>query len=270
VAIGQGTANASANSSSDFNAAHIGDTRTIDLGSGVTLTLCYCPAGGFEMGSPPSETDRREDEEYTAVQITRSFWLAKTECTQTHWGRVMNTSPSHFKGDNLPVENVSWDEVQTFITKLNEGNKLPAGWKFSLPSEAQWEYACRAGTKTAFSFGDLLTTQQANFDGTALSNAEKAGASAGSTRAAGTYAANAWGLQDMHGNVWEWCLDAWDGKTSPSGGKDPVGSTGEKRVYRGGSGAYGVRLCRSAYRAGSTPGLHYEFLGFRVAAIQVN
>ena len=252
----------------EFNTASIGDKRVVDLGSGAKLTLCYCPSGSFTMGSPAGEAGRFANEEQVPVKISRGYWLAQTECTQAQWRAVMGTEPSQFKGNDLPVELVSWEDAQEFMVKLNVRNVLPAGWQWSLPTEAQWEYACRAGTTTTFSFGDSLGSQQANFDG----NSPYGGASKGpyleKTSPVGSYAANAWGLQDMHGNVFEWCRD-W-GETKLPGGTDPRGaSSGSSRVFRGGSWGDGGHGCRSAYRFALGPGDRLELVGFRVASVPV-
>jgi formylglycine-generating enzyme required for sulfatase activity/serine/threonine protein kinase len=239
----------------DFNNAKIGDTRVVDLGSGVKLTLCYCPPGSFTMGSPASEADRFANEDQVQVRITKGYWLARTECTQAQWRAVMNTEPSSFKGDDLPVEQVSWEDAQEFLAKLNNRKVLPEGWKWSLPSEAQWEYACRAGTTTPYA-GEL--EQMAWYDGN----------SGSTTHVVGTKAANAWGLQDMHGNVNEWYSD-WYAEKLP-GGNDPMGaSSGSSRVLRGGSWRNNGQYCRSACRDRLVPGLRSNSLGFRAAAVPV-
>lgn len=239
----------------DFNTASIGEMRVVDLGSAVKLTLCYIPAGSFTMGSRASESDRSADEDQLPVKISRGYWLAKTECTQAQWRAVMGTEPSHFKGDDLPVESVSWEDAKEFMTKLKGKNVLPAGWQWSLPSEAQWEYACRAGTTTAYA-GEL--ERMAWYDGN----------SGFTTHAVGTKAANAWSLQDMHGNVWEWCSDWYD--TKLSGGSDPRGApSGSDRVHRGGSWFGSGQFCRSARRGGVVPGFRSIDFGFRVASVPV-
>jgi len=233
--------------------ARLQDALVVDLGSGVKLTLCYCPAGSFTMGSPASETDRSDDEDQVQLRITEGYWLAKTECTQAQWRSVMGTEPSYFKGDDLPVEQVSWEDAQEFMRKLNGKNVLPVGWKWSLPTEAQWEYACRAGTTGPYA-GELERMAWYSDN------------SGSTTHAVGTKAANAWGLQDMHGNVWEWCSD-WYGTKLP-GGTDPTGaSSGSYRVARGGSWNFLGKLCRSAYRGGDVPGNRYYRIGFRVASV---
>lgn len=222
------------------------------------------------MGSPKSETDRSDVEEQVTVQISKGFWTGQMEVTQRQWKALMGTNPSKFQGDDLPVEMVSWEEAQAFIQKLNERMILPAGWKCALLTEAQWEYACRAGTNSMFAFGNSLTSKQANFSAYYEFGMIAKGLYPQKTTPVGSYAANAWGLYDMHGNVWEWCQDAWDGTTKLSGGTDPTGANGSNRVYRGGSWINkGSRYCRSANRSGDAPGLSYDSLGFRVAAVPV-
>ncbi len=235
-----------------------GKVVSIDLPGGVVMKFCYCPPGNFKMGSPPDEMDRQWDEDQVQVQLSKGFWLARTECTQAQWVAVMGSNPGYFKGDDLPVESVSWNDAQKFITKLNKAKTLPAGWKVALPTEAQWEYACRAGTKTAFSFGKTLTTKQANFFAWVLVK----------TRDVGKYKTNPWGLHDMHGNVCEWCGD-WLGEKLP-GGTDPTGEAmGSVRVCRGGGWSDPVSCCRAAFRGGLPPGTARESLGFRVALVAV-
>ncbi len=238
----------------DFNTAQIGDTRLVDLGSGVKMILCYVPAGSFTMGSPAGEADRSDDEDQVQVRITQGYWLAKTECTQAQWRAVMGSEPSHFKGDDMPLEKVSWGEAQDFMAKLNGKKVLPVGWKWSLPTEAQWEYACRAGTTTPYA-GELERMAWYSDN------------SGSKTHPVGTKAANAWGLYDMHGNVYEWCSDWYDAKLP--GGTDPTGaSSGSDRVGRGGSWVNGGQGCRSAFRGRSGPGFHnYGIFGFRAASV---
>jgi formylglycine-generating enzyme required for sulfatase activity len=234
-----------------------GQVMSVKLRSGVVMKFCYCPPGSFKMGSPPDEKDRGGREDQVRVRLSKGFWLAQTECTQAQWVTVMGNNPSKFKGDDLPVEQVSWNDAQKFITKLNEVKTLPAGLKAALPTEAQWEHACRAGTKTAFSFGETLNAKQANFR-----NPLK------KTKDVASYAANPWGLYDMHGNVWEWCED-WYGDTLP-GGTDPKGVTsGSVRVFRGGEWGDNAGNCRAAVRRGYLPDFTYSTVGFRVALSSV-
>jgi formylglycine-generating enzyme required for sulfatase activity len=230
---------------------------SVKLPGRVVMKFCYCPPGSFKMGSPPDENGRRGNEDQVMVKLSKGFWLARTECTQAQWVAVMGANPSNFKGDDPPVERVSWNDAQKFITKLNEAKTLPAGWKAALPTEAQWEYACRAGTKKTFSFGKTLTAKQANF-----------AYAVGKTCAVASYPANAWGLHDMHGNVLEWCED-WKGDKL-SGGTDPTGVTsGSGRVCRGGDWGNDAFDCRVAARRDINPGDAADFIGFRVALTSV-
>ena len=179
----------------------------------------------------------------------------------------MGTNPSKFKGADLPVETVSWDDVTSFCAKLTErerrAGRLPEGYAYQLPTEAHWEYACRAGTKTAFSFGDSLSSLQANFDGNYPYGGAPKGTYLEKTVAVGTYPANAWGFHDMHGNVWEWCRD-WYGNYPSGSVSDPIGpASGSNRADRGGSWLNGGHFLRSAERHDDTPGYRFSDLGFR-------
>jgi len=189
--------------------------------------------------------------------------MSKYEVTQAQWKAVMGSTPSNTNygiGDNYPVNNVSWDDIQTFIQKLN----AQTGQTYRLPTEAEWEYACRAGTTTPFNTGNNLTTSQANYDGDYPYNGNPKGEYRGKSTPVGSFAPNAWGLYDMHGNVWEWCSD-WYG-TYPSGSQtNPTGAaTGSLRVNRGGSWYIYAQSCRSAYRYNNTPDYRYISLGFRL------
>jgi len=222
------------------------------------LEMIWVEPGTFMMGSPVSEPNRRSDETQHEVTLTKGFWLGKYEVTQSQWREVMGTSPSLFAGDNLPVEQVSWEDAMSFCAKFTEQEsgaaRLPAGYIYSLPTEAQWEYACRAGTTTATAYGDSLSSTQANFNGTYPYNGGVSGPYLGKTTNVGSYAANAWGFHDMHGNVYEWCHD-WYGDYSDSA-TDPVGPiSGADRVRRGGGWLSLGRYCRSAGRTGLAPGV---------------
>ena len=226
---------------------------------GLNLEMLWCPPGTFTMGSPANEAGRGSNETQHAVTLTEGVWLGKHEVTQAQWEEVMGNNPSHFKGANLPVEKVSWDDATAFCKKLTEREKkagrLPAGLAYALPTEAQWEYACRAGTRTAYSFGNAITEKQANFKGT-NDNIKK-------TTPVGSYGPNAWGFHDMHGNVWEWCSD-WYGGYPKGAMTDPTGpAVGSLRVIRGGSWFIDARYLRSAFRSWCGPVFRFNFLGFR-------
>ena len=184
----------------------------------------------------------------------------------------MGGNPSRFRGERLPVEQVSWDEVSEFCRKFTEqerrAGRLGAKEMYRLPTEAEWEYGCRAGTTSPFSYGSSLSSREANFDGDFPYGGAFKGVDLGKTTEVGSYGGNAWGLYDMHGNVREWCQD-WYGE-SLSGGADPSGaSTGERRVDRGGSWSNDARFCRSANRDRDAPTLRVSVLGFRVARVPV-
>ena len=210
------------------------------------------PAGEFMMG------DKQWDDSNNMhkVRITKSFYLGVYQVTQKEWGAVMGSNPSNFKGDDLPVENVSWDDCQEFIERLN---KKEGTYAYRLPTEAEWEYACRAGSAVKFCFGD---------DESKLGRYAWYGSnSVKKTHSVGTKAPNTWGLYDMHGNVWEWCEDWYDTnyyKESPK--DDPQGpSNGSYRVFRGGSWNYEAANCASGNRRRNGPGRRSDNLGLRLA-----
>ena len=237
-------------------------TRTFDLGNGVNMEMVLIPAGTFIMGSPESEAERSDDETQHQVTISKPFYMGKYPVTQAQWQQVMGNNPSHFKGDKLlPVENVSWDETQAFCQKLKEITQAP----FGIPTESQWEYACRAGTNTPFHFGSELNGRQANCDGNVPYGTDSEGPYLEKTTPEGKYQANAWGLYDMHGNVWEWCSD-WYGEYPAGSLTNPSGpATGSDRVSRGGCWINGAVDCRSAFRSWFVPSNRSIVLGFRVA-----
>jgi formylglycine-generating enzyme len=235
----------------------------------INLDMLWCKPGAFMMGSPAGEKDRFRNETQHEVTLTKGFYLGKYEVTQEQWEKVMGSNPSHLKGATLPVEKVSCYEAIKFCEKLTqtekEADRLPKGHVYTLPTEAQWEYACRAGTTTATAFGDSLSSKQANFRGGYPYGGASKGPSLGKTTEVGTYPANAWGFHDMHGNVWEWCLD-WYGDYPNGSASDPVGqSDGSDRVTRGGSWLNGGRDMRSALRVRFTPDIRYFNLGFRLS-----
>ena len=210
------------------------------------------PGGTFMMGSPVNEKDRNNNEKQHSVTIS-SFQMMTTEITQSMWKAVMGNNPSNWKGDKLPVENVSWDDCQAFIRELNERDP---GSNYRLPTEAEWEYACRAETTTRLYNGD----RDSDLDRIGW----YAGNSGSKTHPVGQKQPNAWGLYDMHGNVWEWCQD-WKGNYPSGSVADPRGpSSGSARVCRGGSWSYGSKYCRSAIRNGYAPSYRYFSQGFRL------
>jgi formylglycine-generating enzyme required for sulfatase activity len=236
------------------------------------------------MGSPRREPERRPGEAQVKVTLTKGFWMAKFEVTQGDWKRVMGALPGPFtdelpEGDDLPVGNVNFAEVEAFCLRLTQlahaSGELPESWEFRLPTEAQWEYACRAGTTTATAFGDKLSSTQANFKGKPYNGAEP-GPSLGRAVKVGSYPPNAWGLHDMHGNSFEWCRD-WYHASLP-GGTDPdlylaestaaVNRTGDRsRARRGGAWTDDGWPCRSAFRLRFEPHRRYDHIGFRVLAL---
>jgi len=239
-----------------------GDRMVLTI-NGVKYALRWCPAGTFMMGSPVSEVERFNDETQHQVTLTHGFWMLETQVTQDMWESVMKSNPSHFRGAELPVVMVSWHDCQEYIQKLNAHlagtPAAPACYKFSLPTESQWEYACRAGTTTPYHFGDSLSTTQAHFD---------QDWDTGTMTEVGSYPANAWGLYDMHGNVWEWCADCHGGDYPSDAVVDPVGSpTGSLRVIRGGSWNDDARYCRSADRSGVDPTYRSNRLGLRLSLV---
>jgi formylglycine-generating enzyme required for sulfatase activity len=241
----------------------------VDLDNGVKLEMVLIPAGEFMMGSPDSDKTAGNDEKpQHRVRITRPFYLGKYLVTQEQWEAVMGNNPSNFEGRKNPVEQVSWDDCQQFLGKLNERfhrphpSPLPEGeGEFRLPTEAQWEYACRAGSTAKFCYGD----SEAGLSEYAWYGAN----SGGKTHPVGGKKPNAWGLYDMHGNVWESCQDWYDdGYDGKSATDDPVGpATGSSRVDRGGGWDYVARYCRSARRYSYWPGLRSDHLGLRVSRV---
>ena len=249
----QTTANASQSSGTKAG------ERLVKVINGVEFAFRWCPAGTFIMGSPTSESRHGDGEMQHRVTLTKGFWMMETEVTQKQWKAVMGSNPSYFKGDDLPVEAVSWKDCQKFCKKCAQ-----LGFPVQLPTEAQWEYACRAGSTTAYFWGNALNGDKANCDGNYPCGTTTKGPYLEKTTPVGSYQPNSWGLYDMHGNVWEWCQD-WDGDYPSGGVTDPTGpSSGSSRVYRGGSWSDGARNCRSAIRHNLAPGDRGNILGFRL------
>ena len=227
-----------------------------EVRNSLGMEFVLIEAGEFEMGSPFSEVGRDDDERPHQVQISQAFYLGKYEVTQEQWQAVMGSNPARFSncGASCPVEQVSWEDVQGFIEELNVREWVGT---YRLPTEAEWEYAARAGTQTAYSFGNAESDLALYGWSGALFF--------GRTHPVGRKRPNGWGLYDMHGNVWEWVADWYD--DYPSGPvTDPRGpATGAARVYRGGSWNFSARVCRAAYRRSAALGRRYDYLGFRLA-----
>jgi formylglycine-generating enzyme required for sulfatase activity len=223
----------------------------------LPLLLVKIPAGTFQMGSPESERFREENEgPVHPVAISKDFYLGNYEVTQAQWLALMETNPSTQLGDNLPVNRVNWQDAQEFLQKLNE---LFGESGYRLPTEAEWEYACRAGTTTATYFGDEVTEEQM------ADHAWYRGNSEGELHPVGQLQANAWGLFDLYGNVWEWCSD-WYGPYTADAVTDPRGpETGEEKVFRGASWMGRFEYLRSADRAKFKPENRQHTGGFRIA-----
>ena len=237
----------------------------------LEIPFVWCPPGRFIMGSPETEMARKPDERQRLVTISRGFWMATTPTLQSVWREVMGpgSNRSYFRDSKLPVERVEWDDCIEFISRLNAtGGLAPTGWSFGLPTEAQWEYACRAGTTTPFSFGSSHTGFDANSDSNhPYGNSFAKGPRLRSTTRPGEYPANPWGLYDMHGNVWEWCAD-WYAPYFGDEMVDPRGpESGVYRVCRGGSWRFHCRHARSASRYCGKPHARKMELGFRMVLV---
>jgi formylglycine-generating enzyme required for sulfatase activity len=237
-----------------------GDIYTIP---DLSLDMIWVEPGTFDMGSPTTEVGPFDDETQHQVTLTKGFYLGKYEVTQAQYEAVMtgnvdglSATPSYNSNKpNCPVERVSWNDIQVFLTRLNaqQSGNIPAGWAYVLPTEAQWEFACRAGTNTAYSWGDSIKSSDANYNN-----------SFSQTLDVGKYSANAWGFFDMHGNVWEWTADRY-GSYSSFSMIDPEGSaSGSARVGRGGSWNNAGTYLRSAQRNGNNPSYRSLNIGFRV------
>jgi formylglycine-generating enzyme required for sulfatase activity len=244
-------------------------TETIN---GMGIEMVAIAGGRFWMGSPDGEESREDNESPQHEVSVPDFFLGKFTVTQAQWRAVaqlpqinqsLKAGPSGFKGDNRPVERVSWDEAQEFCARLSQAT----GKAYRLPSEAQWEYACRAGTTTPFAFGATLNTDIVNYDGNYTYGNGKKGVYREQTIDVGSFPPNAWGLYDMHGNVYEWCEDSWHDNYNgaPTDGTAWIDNGTEYKLLRGGSWAYNPRDCRSANRYNSTRDNQYNNLGFRLS-----
>jgi formylglycine-generating enzyme required for sulfatase activity len=257
---------------------------TEPLDSKIGLDMMLILGGSFSMGSPPKELDRQEREGPQHVVTVPTFFLGRYPVTQAQWSIVaalkkvkikLNPSPSSFKGkSDHPVENVNWHEAEEFCLRLSD----KTGRIYRLPSETEWEYACRAGTTTPFHYGETITTDLANYEGTDEKIGETSYSGSYGRGPKGIYrrtttpvgslgGPNAFGLYDMHGNVWEWCRDHWHSsyEGAPTDGSAWLSENdNESRILRGGSWNIDPRWCRSAFRVGSSPVDRVDFMGFRV------
>jgi len=259
--------------------------------NGLGMRFCWCPPGAFHMGTLPDRLGRYVEVSPVTVTLSRGFWMGKFEVTQEQWRLVMGaslreqrakdptqprpvgdgTTRDHVgEGPTYPIYYTSHAEAEDFCRKLTEAERgagrLEPGWEYRLPTEAQWEFACRAGTTTAAAFGDQLSSTQANFDGTHPFDGAAAGPYLHETTPVGRYPANGWGLHDMHGNVWEWCRDGFT--STPRGDTDPVEEPGSsRRTYRGGCWHNPGALCLSTARAWGEVSDRGSGLGFRVALV---
>ena len=248
---------------------------TEDLGKGVSLEMVVIPAGSFQMGSPDTEEERSDDESPLHQVTVASFCMGKYPVTQAQWqavaalpqvNRKLDSNPSRFKGTDLPVEQVSWYDTLEFCARLSQ----KTGREYRLPSEAEWEYACRAGTTTPFHFGETITPELANYNGNCTYGSGTKGKYREQTTPVGSFkVANAFGLYDMHGNVWEWCADHWHSnyEGAPTDGSAWLSDNdNHSRLLRGGSWFYFPWYCRSAYRNFYVPDNRSYNFGFRVVS----
>ncbi len=235
--------------------------------------MVQIPAGTFSMGSNAAGGAPyfgiANTRPVHSVTISQSFWMSETEITQAQYQAMMGSNPSYFSGANLPVEQVSWHDARAYCAALTAqeqaAGRVPPGMEYRLPTEAEWEYACRAGTTTEFNVGSSLLCGQAKFG---YSNHADSSCNSNTLVNVGSYAANAFGLYDMHGNVWEWCLDSYSGY-SGAALTDPFMTGGSTRVLRGGSWLNLSSSCRSAYRADGSPGHSPRHIGFRLVLAPV-
>jgi formylglycine-generating enzyme required for sulfatase activity/actin-like ATPase involved in cell morphogenesis len=235
----------------------------IDLGGGVFLEMVYIKGGQFMMGAAPGKAEASADELPQHLVTVKNFYMAKYPTTQEQYEKITQENPSHFKGAKRPVESVFWYDAKEFCTEAAK----TTGQKFQLPSEAQWEYACRAGTSSPFSFGETITPDWVNYDGNhPYGNAAK-GQYRQETTNVGSFKPNAFGLYDMHGNVLEWCLDTWHGNYEGAPSTCAPWTSGndkDSHLLRGGSWSSNARYCRSSYRDHGHVDLRSNHIGFRV------
>ena len=234
-----------------------------DLGNGIVLSIVYISVGTFMMGS--SESFYEQPVHQVTVQ---PFYLGKYPITQEQYQAVMGNNPAYFKGAKRPVEQVTWNDAVEFCQKLSQ----KTGKTYRLPSEAEWEYACRAGTSTPFYFGDTITPDLVNYNGNYPYGSAQSGLNHERTTDVGSFPPNSFGLYDMHGNIWEWCSDKWHGNYNgaPSNGSSWETGTDNNRVLRGRSWGYNAVNCRSALRREDSAKFRWKDTGFRVAVASVS
>lgn len=235
----------------------------------VGIKMVWLSADSFTMGSPLDEQGRATNEDQVEVKLTEGFWLGQTEITQGQWIQLMGTSPwqgksNVYEGKNYAASFISWEDANSFVEKLNskeqKAGSLPHDWEYSLPTEAQWEFACRGGKKSTFSFGD--DPSEFAVYGWSAENAFEEGEAY--SHEVAKKRPNAFGLYDMHGNVWEWCKDNFS--TKRAGGTNPIIDNGESlRVNRGGGWNFSTKCCRSASRLSDAADARFNNLGFRIA-----
>ncbi|MEH2243041.1 SUMF1/EgtB/PvdO family nonheme iron enzyme [Nostoc sp.] len=243
-------------------------TLVADLGNDITLEMVQIPGRTFMMGSPAGEAERDKDESPQHEVKVPGFFMGKYEITQAQYQVIMGNNPSNFKGEKRPVEQVSWDDAVEFCKKLSQ----KTGKTYRLPSEAEWEYACRARTKTPFSFGETINTDLVNYNGNYPYGSVPKGEYRQQTTDVGKFAPNSFGLYDMHGNVWEWCQDVYNDnyQGAPKDGNAWLtGKDNNIKLLRGGSWFSLARYCRSAFRGTNARANRGNVVGFRVVAVAV-
>ncbi len=236
-----------------------------DLGNGILLDMVYIPSGTFIMGAPPEENGSNDSERPQHSVSVSAFYIGKYPVTQAQYLAIVGKNPAVHLGAQRPIENVSWHDAQQFCQKLTSISNR----RYRLPSEAEWEYACRAGTNTPFSCGEIIVPDLANYNGDRSYNNAPKGQYREQTSVVGSFPANDFGLFDLHGNVWEWCEDHWhenyhQAPTNGSAAIEPQANRNDARILRGGSWFRHPAVCRSAYRYKYASNFRYKDIGFRV------
>ena len=235
------------------------------LSNGIDLDMVLIREGEFMMGAPETELESTDNERPQHLVAVPTFFMGRYPITQEQWQAIMGNNPSEFKGDKRPVENISWEDAKEFCDRLTQHTNR----EYRLPTEAEWEYACRAETKTPFHFGETITTELANYDGKYVYGAGVEGEYRGETTEVGQFPPNAFGLYDMHGNVWEWCEDDWheNYQDAPNDGRAWVSEFNNIKVVRGVSWFNNPTYCRSAFRDINARDDRDFTVGFRVVCV---